>query len=459
MVQVANLSPSTPADVPTRQKTGSGLDFLLPLLTQKTTTQSGGDVSALQQMFAQQAASANPAGMQALLQAIFQQGYEQNAPVLRNARNQAGARIGSSTQQQLMMNDLQARLTGQGAAAVMQQQANASTTAANIAANSKKETTDTSKLNEKQAGAALGGLLLLSGLNKIFGSSDKKKKGSGDTSEVDQSAGLGGLIDSMFGTTIFSQGNAPIGTAAGNSFAGGGNNTSGANNIYSSNTGWLPDAGQAAGSGIGTAITMMAQNPDMSAGQAAQSGVIAAVPGLQLLDAATNGGVTMAMNDSPTTDVFNTINPWTSITGSDVQMAVTDAPKAAETAYDISNPIGTIAKASGTVICTYMAEIGAMDAETYILDKLYGAQVRLQSPETYYGYIIWATPLVAKMKKSPLLTAVIKPFALAWANEMARKVGAERKFKLLGWLVFNLGYPTCTLIGKLAAKQTKLVGV
>ena len=65
---------------------------------------------------------------------------------------------------------------------------------------------------------------------------------------------------------------------------------------------------------------------------------------------------------------------------------------------------------------------------------------------TRNGYLIWANQLVKLMRKSKLVTNMVKPVASAWAEEMAYRasnVGNGNKF---GAALFYLA-PICTGIG------------
>lgn len=153
------------------------LAFLLPLLTQSTrgttTTGGTGDVAGLQQLLATLMPTTTAAGMNPVIQAIFQQGFQNQMPAIYNAANQAGLRPSSTTQQQLLVNDLTARLTAEAAKAVNQQQQTAGQVATAIAQNTKTPTvtkqTDKQSINANNAllGAALlTGAKLISGLGK-----------------------------------------------------------------------------------------------------------------------------------------------------------------------------------------------------------------------------------------------------------------------------------------------------
>lgn len=105
---------------------------LMQILTPKTQTEtSTANIDPLAQMFGTQVNSAN--NMQAVMQAIFQRGMEENMPQMNSNSMKAGVRPESSTTQQLMTNDMMARLSQAAAMVQIEQQARAAQTAANIA--------------------------------------------------------------------------------------------------------------------------------------------------------------------------------------------------------------------------------------------------------------------------------------------------------------------------------------
>lgn len=108
-----------------------------------------------------------------------------------------------------------------------------------------------------------------------------------------------------------------------------------------------------------------------------------------------------------------------------------------------ANSVGSrLSKVAGTVICTELYRQGLMSKEIYQKDQAYGEHFIANDPEVYYGYALWATPIAKGMAKSKLLTNIMKPFALAWANQMA---GNNNN---LGRAILWIGVPICRLIGR-----------
>jgi hypothetical protein len=96
----------------------------------------------------------------------------------------------------------------------------------------------------------------------------------------------------------------------------------------------------------------------------------------------------------------------------------------------------------GTVICTELHRQGFYSDKIYQADMTYGAFMKINHPEVYWGYRLWADPVVKLMKKSPLFTRMIALIAVPWAKNMA----GEDNF--LGALISAVGEPICYLIGK-----------
>ncbi len=95
----------------------------------------------------------------------------------------------------------------------------------------------------------------------------------------------------------------------------------------------------------------------------------------------------------------------------------------------------------GTVICTELHRQGLMPTETYLKDSAYGKTL---PQEVIAGYQFWAIPVVNLMRKSPIITAVIKPLALSWAKHIA----GEKK-SLFGYMCQIIGEPICGVIGSI----------
>lgn len=118
-----------------------------------TTTTSGGgtsvgssvsnaDTDPLRQIFAQQAASSTPEGMQALLTDLFTKGAQAVPALTQQFANSSGVRVDKNSGLNLSLNELNKTLAQQAAALVGQQQQSAAQTAGSIA-NATRSTTDT----------------------------------------------------------------------------------------------------------------------------------------------------------------------------------------------------------------------------------------------------------------------------------------------------------------------------
>lgn len=95
----------------------------------------------------------------------------------------------------------------------------------------------------------------------------------------------------------------------------------------------------------------------------------------------------------------------------------------------------------GTVICTELHRQGLMSDEIYEKDAEYGKFLAEECPTVIRGYHLFGVPLARKMKTSPRLTKLIKPFGLAWAKHIA---GEDN---ILGMFIFMIGVPVCFTLG------------
>ncbi len=117
-----------------------------------------------------------------------------------------------------------------------------------------------------------------------------------------------------------------------------------------------------------------------------------------------------------------------------------ELPEAVET---IINPAGK-ALSSGTVICTELHRQGLLDGAVWENDAKYRAMV---PPEVYEGYRILADPVVRLMQRSRLFTAIIAPFAIRTAREMAHRVNRDIEGNTAGKALLGFFVPICLWLG------------
>jgi hypothetical protein len=72
-----------------------------------------------------------------------------------------------------------------------------------------------------------------------------------------------------------------------------------------------------------------------------------------------------------------------------------------------------------TVICTELHRQGYLSDEIIEKDAEFGRTIRVESPEVYQGYRLLADPVVVRMQKSKVFTAIVAKVALPWAKWMA----------------------------------------
>jgi hypothetical protein len=95
-------------------------------------------------------------------------------------------------------------------------------------------------------------------------------------------------------------------------------------------------------------------------------------------------------------------------------------------------------KSGGTVICTELLRQGLVSEELVDLEHKYHFDW-----DVYWGYRIWADPVVEGMKKSKLLTLFMSVLGRAFLQEVAHRVEPGRKRDLLGSLIIKVGSPIC----------------
>jgi len=112
----------------------------------------------------------------------------------------------------------------------------------------------------------------------------------------------------------------------------------------------------------------------------------------------------------------------------------------------VGGVVGGIREATGSVICTELHRQGIMSDKMFETDKAFGKK---QDMETIAGYHIWAIPLANLMRKSKIVTWIIRPIAMAWAEDMA-----EGK-NLFGKYLNKIGIPICQFIGSMKLRELK----
>lgn len=120
------------------------------------------------------------------------------------------------------------------------------------------------------------------------------------------------------------------------------------------------------------------------------------------------------------------------------------------------------------IICTKLYELGLMDEETYKADQEFGKYLRSYDPDTYWGYIKWASIVVDWMSgKTPnvmfwirdpekrreiekkLSIKIAHRIATPWAEHMQFLMGRKEKDNKVGKLIMSVGVPISKFIRKL----------
>lgn len=94
---------------------------------------------------------------------------------------------------------------------------------------------------------------------------------------------------------------------------------------------------------------------------------------------------------------------------------------------------------AGKVICTELARQGYLPKEIWHADELFAKKyIPMGTIEVYH---FWAKPLVRLMQKSHLITEIVSPYGIAWANHMAYQMGTVQKDSWLGYHIFGTLLP------------------
>jgi len=103
----------------------------------------------------------------------------------------------------------------------------------------------------------------------------------------------------------------------------------------------------------------------------------------------------------------------------------------------------------GKVICAELYRQGRLEPRLYELDEAFGDALALDDPLALDGYQRWALPVVALMKHSRTLSAVVAAVARPWIVEMAREMGHGDGSRI-GRLMMRVGLPLCRVLGRSA---------
>lgn len=126
--------------------------------------------------------------------------------------------------------------------------------------------------------------------------------------------------------------------------------------------------------------------------------------------------------------------------GSDYGAATTAADQEAAMAEG-SAPDSSGGGSSDKIICTELYRQGKLPRHIYENDAQVGREYAKNDPLVMKGYHVWGRPVAKLMAHSRVVTAVVEPFAKAWAFHIAGQKS------LLGAVLFNVGVPICRIIG------------
>jgi hypothetical protein len=126
-------------------------------------------------------------------------------------------------------------------------------------------------------------------------------------------------------------------------------------------------------------------------------------------------------------------------------------------------PVGIIAGAvagtvisqvlgGGRVICTELNRQGLIDPKVYALDQEYTRSYL--DADVIRGYLFWAQPIANGMRRSKLLTRIVRPIAHSWSYTMAATMRpGEYQPRRAGKLMLKYGVPLCRALGRYLRKR------
>ena len=122
--------------------------------------------------------------------------------------------------------------------------------------------------------------------------------------------------------------------------------------------------------------------------------------------------------------------------------------KTGRTVANILDPAGNVlwgatsnvAEKTGTIICGELHRQGIITDRQRRHGMMFG---KLVGEETYGGYLIAASPVVERMRKSWLYTMFIAFFALPAIAEISHRVNPKEEGSIFGSIVLHFGIPYC----------------
>jgi hypothetical protein len=138
--------------------------------------------------------------------------------------------------------------------------------------------------------------------------------------------------------------------------------------------------------------------------------------------------------------------------GSDFGASTTAAEQEAAMAEGSAPDGGGADGGDDKIICTELYRQGKLPRHIYENDAQVGREFAQNDPLVMKGYHLWGRPVARLMGRSRAVTAIVEPFAKAWAFHIAGQKS------LLGAVLFNVGVPICRMIGYVAKGNARGTG-
>ena len=103
---------------------------------------------------------------------------------------------------------------------------------------------------------------------------------------------------------------------------------------------------------------------------------------------------------------------------------------------------------STDVICTELLRQGFISKELFDSTRAYKFDW-----QTYWGYRLWADPVVRLMKKSRAFSILVSWIAIPYFRELAHRIDEKNKRSRIGSLLFRFGVPFCGWYFRRTAKK------
>ncbi len=146
-------------------------------------------------------------------------------------------------------------------------------------------------------------------------------------------------------------------------------------------------------------------------------------------------------------DVMEPVNEVvTTVVDTVVDTVKTVVDAVVDTVKTVVDAVTDFFSGGGSIVCEELNRQGYLPNDVLADEGL--ARLKYIDDDVYSGYLFIFKPVVKAMKKSKIVTMIIKPFGIGIAYELASKVNNKRNGSFIGKLCLLIGSPICKIVNK-----------